>query len=334
MADMEQIVFRSQLLERRNRLESAMQSVPQPGDLLRLLEEVDSALERMDHGTYGLCEACHESIEPDRLMADPLTRYCLGDLTDVQRHALQQDLDLAVQIQSALLPSRELKTLGWEAFYHYQAAGPVSGDYCDLIPVQNGGRGLLFLAGDISGKGVAASLLMSNLHAIFRALYSVGMPLKDLVSRANRVFCENTMSSFYATLLCGLANDLGQVEICNAGHCPPMLVRSGEIVALSSTGLPLGLFCDADYSVRQIEMEPGDMLVGYTDGLTEARNGADEEYGGERLMKVLDQCRAMAAKAVAGACVADLHGFVAGKPMLDDLTVMVLKRAVEGNLAG
>ncbi|HET8666858.1 MAG TPA: SpoIIE family protein phosphatase [Terriglobales bacterium] len=334
MAEAENILFRSQLLERRDRLESAMETSPETRDLKRLLDEVDAALARMQDGTYGLCEVCHDAIEPGRLMADPLTRYCLDHLSASQRRALQQDLDLAVQIQSALLPSREVSTCGFEAYYHYQAAGPVGGDYCDLIPVQNGTKGLLFLAGDVSGKGVAASLLMSNLHAIFRALYSAGMPVQELVARANRVFCENTMSAFYATLLCGMASESGQVEVCNAGHCPPVLVRDGEMITLSATGLPLGLFCNTEYSVCRIDMRAGDTLVVYTDGLTEARNAENEEYGHERLLKALDGCHRLAAKAVASACITDLQGFVSGSTLADDLTVMVLKRRVEGNRAG
>jgi len=333
MAEADNSVFRSQLVERRHRLESAMQSSPET-NLGRLLAEVDAALARMEDGTYGICKTCQEPVEAERLMANPLACYCLAHLTGAERDALQRDLDLAMEIQSSLLPSREIATAGFEAYYHYQAAGPVSGDYCDLIPVRNGAPGLLFLAGDVSGKGVAASLLMSNLHAIFRALYSDGMPVRDLVARANHIFCENTMSSFYATLLCGLASDSGHVDICNAGHCPPVLVREAEAITLSATGLPLGLFCDAEYSICRLEMQPEDMLVIYTDGLTEAQNVDDQEYGHERLIKALDGCRGLAPKAVAAACVADLHGFLSGRSLADDLTVMVLKRRVEGNRAG
>ncbi|HYG98437.1 MAG TPA: SpoIIE family protein phosphatase [Terriglobales bacterium] len=320
-------VFRSQLLERRHRLETAMHTMPATGEIEKLLSDVDKALERIEHGTYGLCETCHDAIEPERLMADPLMCYCLDHLTQSQRHALQQDLDLAVEIQSALLPSRNMKIAGWEAYFHYQPAGPVSGDYCDLIPVQNDGGGLLFLAGDVSGKGVAASLLMSNLHAIFRSLYSPGMSLLELIKRANHVFCENTMSSFYATLLCGLAHSSGEVEICNAGHLPPVILRSGEVVTLGATGMPLGLFCDAEFTVCRAELKPGESLVLYTDGLTEARNSSDDEYGRERLLQLLAECNQMTPKHLADRCVKELLKFVANRGISDDVTIMVLQRS-------
>ena len=327
MASVPNEMFRSQLLNRREKLESAQELMPNSAELQHLLAQVDHALERMDKGTYGLCEVCHESVEAERLMADPLMCYCLDHLTESQRQALQRDLDLATQIQTRLLPSRNLTCCGWEACYHYQPAGPVSGDYCDLIPIENNGGGMLLLAGDVSGKGVAASLLMSNLHAIFRSLHRVGMPLTELVTRANHVFCENTLSGFYATLLCGFASPAGQVEIVNAGHVPPMLLREGEITTLASTGLPLGLFCDSQYSVCSLRMDPGDVLVFYTDGLTEARNHADEEYGAQRLLGSLKTCHNLPAQEVANKCVSDLKRFVSGASMADDLTVMVIRRA-------
>jgi sigma-B regulation protein RsbU (phosphoserine phosphatase) len=327
MASVPNEMFRSQLLKRRQKLETARSVMPQDAELDNLLQQVDDALDRIDHGTYGLCETCHESIEAERLMSDPLIRYCVDHLTGPQREALQRDLDLATQIQTRLLPNRDVNRNGWESHFYYQPAGPVSGDYCDVIPIENDGGGLLLLAGDVSGKGVAASLLMSNLHAIFRSLYFSGMPLTELVMRANHVFCENTMSGFYATLLCGLAHSSGEVEIVNAGHLPPMLLRDGEITTLASTGLPLGLFCDSQYSVCRLQMSPGDVLVFYTDGLTEARNGADEEYGAERLLDSLKACHRLAAKEVANRCVSDLQRFLSGTRMTDDLTVMVVRRS-------
>lgn len=330
MAEMDNSIFRAELMGRRDRLQSAMQTMSDAARLQHLLEEVDEALDRIEKGTFGLCEACHDPIEPERLMADPLIRFCLGDLTPEQRNALQDDLELATQIQSALLPKRDVSVHGWEAHYHYQPARVVSGDYCDLIPVQHNGSGsLLFLAGDVSGKGVAASLLMSNLHAIFRSVYTPGMPLQELVSRANRVFCENTISSFYATLLCGLAHTSGEIEICNAGHLPPIILQDDGVTTLSATSLPLGLFCEGQFSTCRMQLKPGSSIVIYTDGLTEARNATDEEYGPQRLLALLKTCGGLPPKDIARCCLTELTKFLSGSPMTDDLTVMVLRRSCE-----
>ncbi|HTT60978.1 MAG TPA: SpoIIE family protein phosphatase [Bryobacteraceae bacterium] len=324
MAAVETVILRSQLQDRRGRLESARKAHPEAGDLSYLLEEVDAALERMDRGVYGLCEACHEPVESERLLADPLMRFCLAHLTAQQQEALEQDLEMAARIQSTLLPGRVVRNGGWEAAYRYQPLGPVSGDYCDLMP--SAGGGLLFITGDVSGKGVASSLLMSHLHAIFRSLLSVGMPISDLLERANRVFCESTLPSFYATLVCGHAHADGDVEICNAGHCPPVVVRRGSVATIETASLPLGLFCTGRYAASRVRLEPGDALVLYTDGLTEARNQSDEEYTAERLAGVLRGTHGLAPQRMTDACLADLETFLAGAPKSDDLTLMVIER--------
>ena len=237
MATLEIAFLHSQLEDRKRRLEAAIALAPQKAGFAGLLREVDSALERMAKGSYGLCRECHETIEQDRLLADPLVCYCLDHLSESQRAALQRDLDLASQVQRNLLPQMNLRAGGWETNYHYAPVGPVSGDYCDLIP--SDGQ-LFFVLGDVSGKGVAASMLMAQLHALFRSLTGMGLPLGQIVTQANRVFCESALAGQYATLVCGLAKPSGDVEIHNAGHCPAMVVGHGGVLRIESTGLPLG----------------------------------------------------------------------------------------------
>src|SRR6266567_2405187 len=147
--------------------------------------------QRLERGTFGLCETCHDTIEAERLLADPLMRFCLDHLTQDEQRALESDLSLAARIQRRLLPEPGVELAGWEVRYHYQPAGMVSGDYCDLLQTNNG---LLFLLGDVSGKGVAASMLMSHLHATFRSLAEAGLPLERMVEDANRIFCESTLA--------------------------------------------------------------------------------------------------------------------------------------------
>jgi phosphoserine phosphatase RsbU/P len=317
--------FREQLLERRDRLYSAM-AVSQGGSLVALLNEVDEALARLDEGTYGLCEICRDSVEKTRLLADPLVRYCLDHLTPDQRRVLQDDLDLASQIQRELLPQEDLAFDGWQLAYHYRTLGPVSGDYCDLITSAEDGKDWFFILGDASGKGVAASMLMAHLHAIFRALVATGLPTHQLVERASRVFRESTVSPYFATLVCGRARTSGEVELCNAGHCPPLLIQAGQVTRLEATGLPLGLFCESQYSVQTLRLRPGDSLLLYTDGLTEARNVADEEYGEERLSNLAGERHPPQPRPLVDACLDDLSTFLSGTPLKDDLTLMAISR--------
>jgi sigma-B regulation protein RsbU (phosphoserine phosphatase) len=317
------------LLDRRQRLESIASNVASARDVVRLLKEVDSALERMNDGTYGLCESCHDTIEKDRLAADPLVRFCLDHLSEAERDALQKDLDLASQVQAALLPRNNLRIGNWEVGYHYRAAGAVSGDYCDVADASGGTDGFFFLLGDVSGKGVASSLLMSHLHAIFRTLLALNLPLGQMMARANRVFCESTLPTSFATLVCGRATSSGEVEIANAGHCPPLVLHSAPGTKLQATGLPLGMFCDAAYSVERIHLEPRQSLFLYTDGLTEAQNASGEEYGTARLGRFLRGCRDLRPGAMAESCLESLAAFLGGAPQSDDVTVMVVQRSAE-----
>jgi len=123
MATLEVSFLHNQLEDRKRRLEEAIALAPQKAGIAGLLREVDAALERMSKGTYGICDECHEAIEQDRLLADPLLRYCLDHLDDSQRIALQRDLDLASEVQRNLLPQVDLSAGNWQAKYHYAPVG-------------------------------------------------------------------------------------------------------------------------------------------------------------------------------------------------------------------
>ncbi len=313
-----------QLVARREKLLGALPVLQNRGPLHRLLDEVDAALERMEGGTFGICETCHEEIEAERLLADPLSRNCLDHLSTAEQRELERDLDLAYQVQSGLLPKPGSVADGWTMAYHYRPAGPVSGDYCDLIRLDDGSS--LFLLGDVTGKGVAASMLTAHLHAIFRSLCAPTRPVNELVAKANRVFCEGTLPSFFATLVCGrLAGD-GEVEVCNAGHCYPLHVHDGAVSPIESTGLPLGVFCDAEYTSCRTKLSTGDGLVVHTDGLSETFNSAGVQYGSERMSEILRQLRAHSPDQLLVALLDDVDGFRVDAPVTDDLTVMVLRR--------
>jgi len=248
--------LRTELVNWKQRLESSA-TTSDGFQLNGLLREVESAIERLtQQETYGVCQVCHDLIGQAAMNADPLARNCLSCFTPEQLRELEQDLDRAWLIQGESLPKQNLKFNGWEVSYHYEPAGPVSGDYCDLVNTESGD--LYFLIGDVSGKGIAASLLMSRLHAIFRSLIGAGLAVNELVERANQIFGDTTMRPYYATLVCGKASANGDLEICNAGHCPPLLVSGGEITALPATGLPIGMFCQEKYSATRAKLNPAD----------------------------------------------------------------------------
>jgi sigma-B regulation protein RsbU (phosphoserine phosphatase) len=317
--------IRQQLLERRERLAMTVEQVSDSTEFRALLDEVDAALARVSSGTYGICETCHDPIEPERLAADPLLRFCVDHLSEIERRALEEDIELASRIQRKLLPHQHARTAQWEAYYHYAPAGPVGGDYCDLVIDERDGE-LFFVFGDASGKGVAASMLTAHLHTLFRTLHALDLPLDQLIARANRIFCETMLSGQYATLVCGRASAAGTIELANAGHWPPLLLRAGQQKPVEATGVPLGLFATAKYGVRLIELLPGESLLLYTDGLTEARNPAGLEYGTERFARFAALRHKLAPEQLLRECLADLAEFQAGARRTDDLTLMALQR--------
>src|ERR1700722_7272930 len=197
--------IREQLEKRREEITLAISSATPEAPsapFVDALSEVNSALQRMEDGTYGICPTCNDTVEKDRLLSDPLVRFCLDHLTSGEQRALERDMELAARIQRGLLPNENTRFNDWRIHYQYKPAGLVSGDYCDLILPANADGKLVFVFGDVAGKGVAASLLMTHLHAMFRSLSGLSLDPAGLLERANHVFCESTIAGQFATLIC------------------------------------------------------------------------------------------------------------------------------------
>jgi sigma-B regulation protein RsbU (phosphoserine phosphatase) len=323
MANSERAYLRSELEQRRERLNEALHSPSADTSLSELLNAVDNALSRFEQGTFGRCETCHDPIETERLLADPLVQFCLDHLTSSEQRALESDLSLAARIQQGLLPKVSLTPVGWEVRYHYQPAGLVSGDYCDLVETNDG---LLFMLGDVSGKGVAASMLMSHLHATFRSLAEARLPLDRLVEDANRIFCESTLAGQYATLVVGRAASDGSVEFISAGHLPVLHIHGAGTTAKDSTGVPLGMFCNTRFPVHQLTLAHHDILLLYTDGLTEAQNQAGTEYGLQRIHTLAARHTGIEPAGLISECLQDLQIYSDRSKQTDDLTLLAIRR--------
>jgi sigma-B regulation protein RsbU (phosphoserine phosphatase) len=162
---------------------------------------------------------------------------------------------------------------------------------------------------------------------MFRTLVSSDLPLNKLVERANRLFCESTLATNFATLVAGSVSAQGDVEICNAGHCYPLVVKGGQIRSIESTGMPLGTFFNAEYHSRRLQLSPGDILFLYTDGLTEARNPLDEEYSEAQLSALVTREATRPPRELINVCVEDVTRFRSNSPKVDDMTIMVLRKA-------
>jgi sigma-B regulation protein RsbU (phosphoserine phosphatase) len=314
-------MIHEQLLDRRQRLERAHAEIGQHSDFSRLLTEVDAALLRFEDGSYGVCIDCHDAVEPERLLTDPLMTVCIGCLTDAQRNALESDLQLAADIQRGLLPRSGIACEHWNVDFAYHPAGIVSGDYVDII---ERGDEFYFALGDVSGKGMAASLLMSNLHAIFHSLIPTGLPLDELMLRANHLLCESSPANQYATLVLGKANRAGEIEVTNAGHLSPVLIKNGVIGELNHSGLPLGMFCEAEFSVNKVKLNRGDSLFLFTDGVTETTNGEGLEFGTAGLFDAIGGVDLIAPNELIRKSLGNIDDFRGSAPRHDDLTILAL----------
>jgi sigma-B regulation protein RsbU (phosphoserine phosphatase) len=257
---------------------------------------------------------------------EPPLKFCLDDLTSNEGRTLERDLAQAVRIQNALLPTANFTAAGWRICYHYAPAGLVGGDCCDVFDYNDG---LLFIVGDVSGKGFAASILMSLLHGTFRSLADANRPFRSLLEAANRIFSRSTELGQFATLVAGRATRDGAIEFVNAGHLPLLHLCEAGVRPKTATAVPLGLFSNAQFSVHRFTLEPGDALLVYTDGLTERCNSSDEEYGVQRVIDIAARHHAAEPSRLIHECLSDLLEFTVGTEQADDLTLLVIRRSAQ-----
>ena len=242
---------------------------------------------------------------------------------------LASDLELARQVQMSLLPKQNCCIGNWRFAYSYQPAGTVGGDYVDLIPSDSGA--FYFALGDVSGKGVASSMLMSHLHATLRALLTTGMTVEQVLKITSRTFCQNSLPAQFATLVLGRAEQSGNVELVNAGHTPVLLRENGEVRVIEAANIPVGMFCSDEFRATRFQVKPGSFLLIYSDGLTEAVDESGNEYGLQRLMQDFRELDELTASDVVQSLSEKIEAFTDRSPFADDRTILVLDRLAGDN---
>jgi serine phosphatase RsbU (regulator of sigma subunit) len=244
----------------------------------------------------------------------------------MESRLLQEEVATARRIQQQLLPEEPPNLPGWEVAASNSPSRHVGGDYHDFLPLPGGILGVAIA--DVSGKGVPAALLMSNLQAALRGRMLAETSIEAIVRDVNRTMCRNTgAESFISFFLGSLDPGNGVLRYTNAGHNAPLLVRSdGTVEALEDGGLLLGVFPEATYEEGQVELYQGDLLVMYTDGVTEASNAAGDMYSEKRLVESLVKWRGHDASGVHRRLLDEVRTFQDGLPPDDDLTVILLKR--------
>jgi len=251
----------------------------------------------------------------------------------IDRERLEQELQLASEIQQRFQPTQAPNVPGYElqgiSFPCYE----IGGDYYDFIERADGR--MIVTLGDVSGKGTAAALLMSSLHAAVHAQASSHSSLADTISAVNKYLAENIPSNRFITLFYAeLDPATGAVSFINAGHNPPLIVHAaGTTENLSAGGLPLGIRYDADYSEGRTQLHPSDVLVIYSDGVSEAVNPQGEEFGTERLYQVVSNNLKASAAGIRDRIEAALTKWAQGTPAADDITLVIVKRQALGFVA-
>lgn len=244
----------------------------------------------------------------------------------LEKKRLEDEMQVAREIQSHLLPEHLPEMPGYELAAINLPARQVGGDYYDLIQREDGR--LAFTIADVSGKGVPASLLMASLRAAFHTQVQEDIPVHQITGKLNHLICESTSPTSYITCFCGVLNPRnGHVRYTNCGHNPPMLMRAdGEAQRLEKGGLVLGLMAPAPYESDALYLRHGDVLVLFTDGVNEAENPEEKQYGEARLQRLLKTNRELGAREVLETIMDDLTAFQGGMPQGDDITLLVIKR--------
>jgi len=246
---------------------------------------------------------------------------------------LHRDLEIARKVQKASFPQKSLAIPGLQCATFYKPAHSIGGDYYDFLPLDDGTWGIA--VGDVSGKGIGAALVMATLQASLRAQTLPPRPdIQTLMKNVNLVVRESSPAEFFASLFYAEYEPASRLlTYVNAGHNPPVVVRRSygrcKFLSLQSGGVPVGALDGSHYDSETFQLEPGDILVAYTDGLTESDNPCGKAFGQERLKRILCSCAAEQPQEILQHILRDLSAHSAGSPQMDDLTLVVMRVETE-----
>jgi len=290
------------------------------------LHVIDASLEKIGTGTFGVCEVCHEKVDEELLRMDYTATVCLGHFSEQELRELESELELSQVVQRALLPQRPPSIPGLDVAGFSRPAKIVSGDYFDFVQFKNGTHG--FVMADVSGHGVSAGMLMTSLQTAFQTLVPETDSPLDVLERLNRLYLHNINFTTFVTIFFGQFDPATRAfTYANAGHNSAYLHRAldkGE-AWLHPTGPAIGLIEGYETRTEQVALAPGDALVLYTDGVTEAGNGRGEPFGEDRLAKVIHENANSTAERMIQKILGALSDFAQGTPLSDDTTLVIAK---------
>jgi sigma-B regulation protein RsbU (phosphoserine phosphatase) len=237
----------------------------------------------------------------------------------------RDEIEAARQVQLALLPKEQPRLPGWSLWCFTRSANDVGGDLVDHVPMVGGSLGIAL--GDVAGKGLGAALLCAKLQASIRAVLPEYRTMVDLGGRLNKILQRDGIENRYATLFFAeIFPDSGRMRVLNAGHNAAIVLRRDGPARLHASAPPLGMFPDTAYREDALDLAAGDMVVAFSDGLTEAQNEDDEEFGEARLETLVSSLRGGASADVGARVVAEVERILGDRRPLDDLSLFVVAR--------
>jgi sigma-B regulation protein RsbU (phosphoserine phosphatase) len=248
----------------------------------------------------------------------------------VEKGRMERELQMAHEVQASFLPRETPQVPGWEFAVRWQPAREVAGDFYDFIPLDSGQLGLVIA--DVSGKGMPAALFMVLARSIVRASVARAPSPADGIAHANRLICADSTSGMFVTLFYALLDPAtGEFTYVNAGHNPPLLCQPGDcagqdqLTPLTRTGMVLGVLEDARFEQHSLRLNRGDLILFYTDGVTDAVDAQGQDFGMERLQRVLLEHRHASAADVVVALERAIGDLVGSAAPFDDVAMVVIK---------
>ena len=332
--------IRQTLASKRSNLSDWLANTPATTQDLQLGNETDQAvldhmdtlgkaIEKVEDGTLGLCDVCNEYVETRLMEMDYTSCVCLEHLTPDEQRTLEFELEMAQTVQLSLLPQQPPNVPSLQVAAFSRPAQIIGGDYFDFFDFLDGALGLAIA--DVAGHGVSASLHMASIQTLLRSLAPGSLSPAAALEHIHKLLVHNVRFTTFVTIFLGAYDPQSHMlTYCNAGHNPPLVVRGQEnggktITWLWPTAAAVGLVEQGRFNSASLHLAPGDLLLLYTDGITEASNSRGEEFGRERLEAAALNASGLPAQELIHRLRLEVEQFTGGEAQADDQTLLVCK---------
>lgn len=288
------------------------------------LHVINQSLEKIEDGTFGICDICHEAVDSELLQMDYTASVCLGHFTDEELRQLEGELELSQVIQRGLLPQSVPSIDGVNMAAFSRPAQILGGDYFDFVNFKDDTHGLVMA--DVSGHGVSAGMFMSSLQTAFHTLAPDADSPLEVLERINRLYVHNINFTTFVTIFFGKYDPQTRIlTYANAGHNSAYVYRTStnEEIWLRPTGPAIGLMEGFLIHKEDVQLEPGDILLLYTDGITEASNLQGVLWGEDNLSNIIRQNSDSSAEQLIQKILRAMKDHTHDSPLEDDVTLLI-----------